>query len=93
MMAKAPGSRSTGLPIIAGPFSNLLHFLGSPFSPGKTGLWGGDRPGHVSPRRSLMDGPGVCRLTKVCSCAPLLFEGCASSGMEQLLLRNIPGYL
>lgn len=35
-----------------------------------------------------MDGTGVCRLTKVSSSAPLLFEGCASSGMQWLLPRN-----
>lgn len=40
---------------------------------------------------SVQDSQGwtsVCGLTKVSSCAPLLFEGCASSGMQQLLPRN-----
>lgn len=51
-------------------------------------LWGGDRPGHVFLCMTLKDGPGVCGLTEVSSCAPLLFEGCASSGMQRLLPRN-----
>lgn len=51
-------------------------------------LWGGDRPGHMSPCRTPKDGPGVCRLTKDSSHAPLLFEGCASFRMQGLLPRN-----
>lgn len=71
-------------------FPTHLHPLGSLcVQEGKTPmLQGGDRPGHMSRCRTPKDGPGVCRLTKVSSCAPLLFEGCASFRIRGLLPRS-----
>ena len=55
-------------------------------------LWGGDRSRHASLCRTFKDGPGVCRLTEVSSCDPLLCDT-ASSGMQLLLPKNTSGTL
>lgn len=59
-------------------YPDPIHSLGSPFCPGKAGSQCSGEVTHL----------GVCGLTEVSSCAALLFEGCASSGMQWLLPRN-----